>query len=359
MCWRSCRTLPRQVLGQVARPPIGLRLEAQVPRRTHLGRSSEEIFFTPLTGVAVVAGALNVQHYAQLTLHGANVKMKKRDLVRSPSSTHLSVRRSKEHGVSRTRQVILRAPPPRSPNQGGRPTTTSRAEDVVQGGIEPSQKTSVELLHRRLRMRRLMERTKFQERLKARGTNRVPDSGSSFSAAELTQRGDFTMTEYMRAQIKLAWKRNAEARHQSLALPSIRGGQRQVHRCTLVGLVESLQSARSGGYLGLLSRVLDSKHLLIVDECGQVPIVFLGGVLLRELIAQRSPSVWAVFVTTRPVQELAYWFAQADVRADLAVGEHTLWRLVQVGRRDAEAVFPHARAAVQWRWSSAPRREAS
>ena len=88
----------------------------------------------------------------------------------------------------------------------------------------------------------------------------------------------------------------------SLAIAAAESGRR-VYYGTLVGLIESLEAARSAGQLARRLRVLSHPALLIVDEIGYLPVNRDGAVLFFQLINHRYEHASTVLTSNKGFEE--------------------------------------------------------
>jgi DNA replication protein DnaC len=88
----------------------------------------------------------------------------------------------------------------------------------------------------------------------------------------------------------------------SLAIAAAESGRR-VYYGTLVGLIESLENARSAGQLARRLRVLSHPALLIVDEIGYLPLSRDGAVLFFQLINHRYEHASTVLTSNKGFEE--------------------------------------------------------
>jgi DNA replication protein DnaC len=88
----------------------------------------------------------------------------------------------------------------------------------------------------------------------------------------------------------------------SLAIAAAESGRR-VYYGTLVGLIESLENARSAGQLARRLRVLSHPALLIVDEIGYLPLSRDGAVLFFQLISHRYEHASTVLTSNKGFEE--------------------------------------------------------
>jgi len=88
----------------------------------------------------------------------------------------------------------------------------------------------------------------------------------------------------------------------SLAIAAAESGRR-VYYGTLVGLIESLETARSAGQLARRLRVLSHPALLIVDEIGYLPLSRDGAVLFFQLINHRYEHASTVLTSNKGFEE--------------------------------------------------------
>jgi DNA replication protein DnaC len=88
----------------------------------------------------------------------------------------------------------------------------------------------------------------------------------------------------------------------SLAIAAAESGRR-VYYGTLVGLIESLEVARSAGQLARRLRVLSHPALLIVDEIGYLPLSRDGAVLFFQLINHRYEHASTVLTSNKGFEE--------------------------------------------------------
>jgi DNA replication protein DnaC len=88
----------------------------------------------------------------------------------------------------------------------------------------------------------------------------------------------------------------------SLAIAAAESGRR-VYYGTLVGLIESLENARSAGQLARRLRVLSHPALLIVDEIGYLPLSRDGAVLFFQLINQRYEHASTVLTSNKGFED--------------------------------------------------------
>jgi DNA replication protein DnaC len=88
----------------------------------------------------------------------------------------------------------------------------------------------------------------------------------------------------------------------SLAIAAAESGRR-VYYGTLVGLIESLEAARSAGQLSRRLRVLSHPALLIVDEIGYLPLSRDGAVLFFQLINHRYEHASTVLTSNKGFEE--------------------------------------------------------
>ena len=88
----------------------------------------------------------------------------------------------------------------------------------------------------------------------------------------------------------------------SLAIAAAESGRR-VYYGTLVGLIESLETARAAGQLARRLRVLSHPALLIVDEIGYLPLSRDGAVLFFQLINHRYEHASTVLTSNKGFEE--------------------------------------------------------
>ena len=88
----------------------------------------------------------------------------------------------------------------------------------------------------------------------------------------------------------------------SLAVAAAESGRR-VYYGTLVGLIESLETARAAGQLARRLRVLSHPALLIVDEIGYLPLSRDGAVLFFQLINHRYEHASTVLTSNKGFEE--------------------------------------------------------
>jgi DNA replication protein DnaC len=88
----------------------------------------------------------------------------------------------------------------------------------------------------------------------------------------------------------------------SLAVAAAESGRR-VYYGTLVGLIESLDTARAAGQLARRLRVLSHPALLIVDEIGYLPLSRDGAVLFFQLINHRYEHAATVLTSNKGFEE--------------------------------------------------------
>jgi DNA replication protein DnaC len=88
----------------------------------------------------------------------------------------------------------------------------------------------------------------------------------------------------------------------SLAIAAARSGRRVCYG-TLVGLIESLENARTAGQLARRLRVLGHPALLIVDEIGYLPVSRDGAVLFFQLINHRDEHASTALTSNKGFEE--------------------------------------------------------
>lgn len=88
----------------------------------------------------------------------------------------------------------------------------------------------------------------------------------------------------------------------SLAIAAAESGRR-VYYGTLVGLIESLETARAAGQLARRLRVLSHPAVLIVDEIGYLPLSRDGAVLFFQLINHRYEHASTVLTSNKGFEE--------------------------------------------------------